>query len=168
MSAKKIIELRNLLESEIKKAFRKSGALDTAKIVSEFKVARAAEVGNASEQLLDIALTKLVGDIRQRKRHGLLSESEQALFADIHGLRQSFIVRDSKGRKVNKTILMITIGELDDWLHAQATPISRISKNASLVKQLKFVTPFAASLDTTFLEALNNAKAGIKPSKKKA
>jgi hypothetical protein len=168
MSAKKIIELRNLLEEEIEKAFRKSSTPDTKGIISKFKSTRVIGDSVVIDLLLDIALIKLVGDIRQRKKHSLLTESQQTLFADFVGVRQSFVLKNSKGQKIEKTIAAMTIGELEEWLHREAKAVTRLEKNANEAHLLNYAAKFADSKDTSIEEALRNAKAGRKPFKKSA
>lgn len=165
MSTMKIVEIRNLLEVELRKAVRKNGTVDTVRLLRDFKKSQAAAVEQSTDLLLDLALTKLVGDIRQRKRLSLLSEAQQALFADMPGLRQSFVLRNSRGQKIEKTLATMTVGELQEWLHTETLAQSRLAKHPSEANLLNLVAPFAESMETTIEEALMKAKAGRKPLK---
>jgi hypothetical protein len=168
MTTKLIIEIRNQLESELKKAFRNGGELSTSAMVRNFKTEYSNEIKLALEPLLEIALTKLIGDLRQRKRHRFWPEDLQTLFADLPGVRSSFRLRDAKNRKVEKILPKMTVGELEEWLHASPARSSRLEKHAAEASLLNLILPYAESMETTVEEALKNQRAGRKPKKKKS
>lgn len=153
MSARQIIEIRNLLESEIQSSLRKTGELDTNSVIKIFKSKRKAELAPAIDDLVDIGLKTLFSEIRKRKKHKLWKEEHKLLFADLPGIRQSIPVKGSDGKTVTKLVPEMTVGELENWLHKDNQPKSRVESNPQLVLLLNQALKGAESTETTVAEA---------------
>jgi hypothetical protein len=166
MSNKLVIEIRNLLEKEIQKSLRKTGELDSYSLVKNFRNSHKADLLKAADDLVGLALRSMVSEIRKRKKHKLWSDEQRLLFEGLPGIRQSFPMKSSSGRTITKLLPSLTVRELEDWLHSDSQPKSRIQSNPELAALLNQILPFAENMDTSVEQALRALKAGKKPSKK--
>lgn len=160
-----IFEIRNLLEQEIQKSLRSTGEIDTYNLVKNFAARRKDAVENASEELIALGLRTLVSEIRKRKKHKLWSDEQRLLFEGLPGLRQSIPIKSASGRRVTKSLPSLKIGELEEWLHSDSQPQSRVQSNPELAALFNQIMPFALDMDTTVEEAYRAFKSGRKPKK---
>ena len=161
MQSKKLIEIRNALELFMK-GLQNEGVLPSSiEIATLFKKRQSKIAEAASEDLIVLALTRLVVDVSVRKSHHNWTKEQNELFGGISGVPNTIVVLNKTKNGVKKSKLvtpLATYSQLVSWLENDSRELrSRKSRHADLNDKLKALKPYFVSEKTTFEEALKAA-----------
>ena len=144
------------------KGLQNEGVLPSSiEIATLFKKRQSKIAEGASEDLIVLALTRLVVDVSVRKSHHNWTKEQNELFGGISGVPNTIVVLNKTKNGVKKSKLvtpLATYSQLVSWLENDSRELrSRKSRHADLNDKLKALKPYFVSEKTTFEEALKAA-----------
>ena len=157
MTIANVAELRNLLDTFMQSTAKGGVLPPTRELVPAFRKKHSTAIQAVSQKLEDIALTKLIGDVGDRKRDPIPDEKQGDLFGHYPGIPVFIVipVAQQKQRKSHRVLFPdATVGEVGSWVKEGGRTIQpRKTKNKGVIAFLRDVEPFAESAETTIRDA---------------
>lgn len=154
-------ELRNVIDMINREVMDEqgNGEIANATVLSRVKKAHSQAVEFLTPQLLDIALTRLLNEVSNRKRGRNIAPGEIDLFGDYCGLKRQVSI--GVGRK--KDIANLSLQEAELWLKAHSAK-ARSTKHEEFKRLLDDCRPFITSDEDTLETAMRRKKGVESPS----
>lgn len=125
--------------------------------MAEFRKDHRRGIDAVSAQLVDIALTKLIGEVSDRKRDPIPSEKQADLFLHYPGIPEwiTIPVAAQNCRKCHRMLFSkATIGEVESWIKEGGRTLRpREITHKGVTALLKDIETYATSPDTTIKNA---------------
>lgn len=157
MTVTNVSQLRNLLDTFMH-SIAKSGELPSTKeLVVAFRKKHKAAIDSVSQSLEDMALTKLVAQVGDRKRDPIPDEDQGDLFGHYPGIPDFIVipVAQQNQRKSHRVLFSnATVGEVGSWVKEGGRNVQpRRIKQKGVIALLRDIEPFAGSPETTIKDA---------------
>lgn len=156
---RKLTELRSLLSATTREMGSKGAT--SKDIVAAFRKKYPSQIGNVSDQLIDIALTKLISEVSNRRPKGIAA-GQIEMFSEygVPGMIAIRVADEAGVRYVHKTLAKTLISEVKQYLNDHAKPRAVSTEERRELRRLvKDLEPYKKSDASTLEECWKASQA---------